>query len=233
MPAERPSTGQSQAKVGGPSVQHSFAAACSLGRATRPSDHRLPHTACSIPLVGPGRAACPPCCSLAPNQLGGGCCPPSTSQASKAKGKPAWALSPAEAETKERSEEEELMAFTEQLDFDAFVEALDDLELKDAFQVEGGSGLRTKWWWGCGCKLGGRGRGAALGGGTRPRADAPLCRSTNSSWSTRSSLLARSPAAPCTPRLPGAGVAGFGRGQEGRRLHVAQELRAGCELVGL
>lgn len=27
------------------------------------------------------------------------------------------------------------MAFTEQLDFDAFVEALDDLELKDAFQV--------------------------------------------------------------------------------------------------
>eukprot|EP00983_Pelagomonas_calceolata_P036143 1130654-Pelagomonas_calceolata.AAC.9 len=56
----------------------------------------------------------------------------------KAKGKPsnkpAWALSQAEVEKKEMSEEDELLAFTEQLDFDAFMDQLDDVELKDAFQ---------------------------------------------------------------------------------------------------
>ncbi|KAF5833676.1 hypothetical protein DUNSADRAFT_9947 [Dunaliella salina] len=56
----------------------------------------------------------------------------------KAKGKPsnkpAWALSQAEVQKKETSEEDELLAFTEQLDFDAYIDQLDDVELKDAFQ---------------------------------------------------------------------------------------------------
>lgn len=51
--------------------------------------------------------------------------------------KPAWALSQTEVEQKQMNEEDELLAFTEQLDFDSFMDQLDDVELKDAFKVCG------------------------------------------------------------------------------------------------
>lgn len=47
--------------------------------------------------------------------------------------RPAWALSEAQVEDLEMTEEQELLAFAENLDFDAFVHQLDDVELQEAF----------------------------------------------------------------------------------------------------
>ena len=49
--------------------------------------------------------------------------------------KPAWALSTAEVEGQKEAEEAELLAFAEELDFDAFMASLDDAELKETLQV--------------------------------------------------------------------------------------------------
>ena len=61
---------------------------------------------------------------------------------SKKKGKsskPAWALSEVEAEAVEEDEEKLLLSFAENLDFESFVEKLDDVELQDTFKVRGHS----------------------------------------------------------------------------------------------
>ena len=51
--------------------------------------------------------------------------------------KPAWALSEIEAEAVEEDEEKLLLSFAENLDFESFVEKLDDVELQDTFKVSG------------------------------------------------------------------------------------------------
>lgn len=54
---------------------------------------------------------------------------------SSAAAKPAWALSSAEAEEAAAAEEAELLSFAEGLDFDSFINQLDDMEVADALQV--------------------------------------------------------------------------------------------------
>lgn len=49
--------------------------------------------------------------------------------------KPAWALSTAEVDHIEATEEDDLLRFAEGLDFDSFVSQLDDVELQDTFKV--------------------------------------------------------------------------------------------------
>ena len=49
--------------------------------------------------------------------------------------KPAWAISSEQAAAIEEEEEEELLRFTQDLDFDAFVDTLDDVELQSTFKV--------------------------------------------------------------------------------------------------
>jgi hypothetical protein len=49
--------------------------------------------------------------------------------------KPRWALTEDEAAHKEEQEEEELLKFAEELDFDEFVHGMDDAELEAAIQV--------------------------------------------------------------------------------------------------
>ncbi len=56
-------------------------------------------------------------------------------QGSKARSKPAWALTEEEAADQAAAEEEELLSFAEELDWGAFVDELDDAELQTAFQV--------------------------------------------------------------------------------------------------
>lgn len=49
--------------------------------------------------------------------------------------KPAWALSEGEAAVVQDEEELQLLSFAEQLDFDSFIDKLDDVELQDTFKV--------------------------------------------------------------------------------------------------
>ena len=58
------------------------------------------------------------------------------------KSRPAWSLSPSEAAAQADAEEAELLGFAEELDWEAFIEQLDDTQLAQAFQVQGrlGSG---------------------------------------------------------------------------------------------
>lgn len=49
--------------------------------------------------------------------------------------KPAWALSEVEAEAAQEDEERQLLSFAENLDFDLFVDKLDDVELQDTFKA--------------------------------------------------------------------------------------------------
>ena len=51
--------------------------------------------------------------------------------------KPAWALSEGEAAVVQDEEEMQLLSFAEQLDFDSFIDKLDDVELQDTFKVGG------------------------------------------------------------------------------------------------
>ena len=51
------------------------------------------------------------------------------------KGAPAWALSAAEADEKEAAEEEELLAFADNLDFDMYVETIDEEDLDEVGAV--------------------------------------------------------------------------------------------------
>lgn len=53
----------------------------------------------------------------------------------KSKPRPAWSLSEAEAAAEAEAEESELLGFAEQLDWEAFIDQLDDEQLAQAFQV--------------------------------------------------------------------------------------------------
>ena len=97
--------------------------------------------------------------------------------------KPAWALTQGDMAALEEEEEGDLLSFVEGLDFDGFVNQLDDLELKDTFKVGGpGTGRQAGRQAGrrAGRQAGGlRAGSATLGTGCRFAASIPVL----STWS--------------------------------------------------
>ncbi|GIL48219.1 hypothetical protein Vafri_4901 [Volvox africanus] len=80
--------------------------------------------------VGPAAATS----SATPHSAAGG------SRKGRGSSKPAWALTEDEVVKLEDAEEEELLKFADELDFDAFMSALDDPELQECVKASSGEG---------------------------------------------------------------------------------------------
>ncbi|GLC59627.1 hypothetical protein PLESTB_001509700 [Pleodorina starrii] len=107
-----------------------FALECASPTATRTDGTRDASTSGATGAASAAAAAAP-----TPRSAGGG------SRKGRGGGsKPAWALTEAEVAQLEDAEEEELLKFADDLDFDSFMAALDDPELQDCVKAGCGEG---------------------------------------------------------------------------------------------
>ncbi|GLI69458.1 hypothetical protein VaNZ11_014072 [Volvox africanus] len=87
-------------------------------------------TSAAVAAVGPAAVTS----SATPRSAAGG------SRKGRGSSKPAWALTEDEVVKLEDAEEEELLKFADELDFDAFMSALDDPELQECVKASSGEG---------------------------------------------------------------------------------------------